>query len=55
MVCIYPAVKSMQEGLQALRAGDLKRVGELGINWSQFNELIGVKRWRRLEEESAVR
>jgi 2-methylisocitrate lyase-like PEP mutase family enzyme len=55
MVCIYPAVKSMLEALQALREGDLKRVGELGINWSQFNELIGVKRWRRLEEESAVR
>jgi 2-methylisocitrate lyase-like PEP mutase family enzyme len=54
MVCIYPAVKSMLEALQALREGDLKRVGELGINWSQFNELIGVKRWRRLEE-SAVR
>jgi len=55
MVCIYPAVKSMLEALQALREGDLNRVGELGINWSQFNELIGVKRWRRLEEESAVR
>ena len=55
MVCIYPAVRSMQEALQALRAGDLKQVGELGINWSQFNELIGVKKWRRLEEESAVR
>ncbi|MGB7571559.1 MAG: isocitrate lyase/PEP mutase family protein [Methanothrix sp.] len=55
MVCIYPAVRSMQDALQALREGDLKRVGELGINWSDFNELIGVKRWRRLEEESAVR
>jgi 2-methylisocitrate lyase-like PEP mutase family enzyme len=55
MVCIYPAVKSMQEALQALREGDLKRVGELGINWSDFNELIGVKKWRRLEEVSAVR
>ena len=55
MVCIYPAVRSMQEALQALKEGDLARVGELGINWSQFNELIGVKKWRRLEEESAVR
>lgn len=55
MVCIYPAVRSMQEALKALRAGDLNGVGELGINWSQFNELIGVRRWRRLEEESAAR
>ena len=55
MVCIYPAVRSMQEALQALKEGDLARVGELGINWSQFNELIGVKKWRQLEEESAVR
>ena len=55
MVCLYPAVKSMLEALQALRMGDLTRVGELGINWSEFNELIGVRRWRRLEEESAAR
>jgi len=54
MVCIYPAVKSMQEALRALREGDLKKVGDLGINWSAFNELIGVKKWKRLEEESAV-
>jgi len=55
MVCIYPAVRSMQEALKALSEGDLKQVGELGINWSQFNELIGVKKWRQLEEESAAR
>ena len=55
MVCIYPAVRSMQEALRALKEGDLARVGELGINWSQFNELIGVKKWRRLEEENAVK
>lgn len=55
MVCIYPAVKSMQEALRALKEGDLKQVGELGINWSDFNELIGVKKWRRLEEESNAR
>lgn len=52
MVCLYPAAKSMLSALQALRVGDLEKVGELGINWSEFNELIGVKGWRRLEEES---
>jgi len=45
----------MQEALRALKEGDLKQVGELGINWSDFNELIGVKKWRRLEEESNAR
>jgi methylisocitrate lyase len=51
MVCIYPAAKAMLNALNALKNGDLTRVGELGINWSEFNELIGVRRWRQLEGE----
>jgi len=51
MVCLYPAVKGMQDSLQALKNWDLEKVGELGINWSEFNELIGVKKWRQLEKE----
>jgi methylisocitrate lyase len=51
MVCLYPAVRAMQDSLQALRNWDLEKVGELGINWSEFNELIGVKKWRQLEKE----
>ncbi|HPS90958.1 MAG TPA: isocitrate lyase/PEP mutase family protein [Methanothrix sp.] len=51
MVCLYPAVKAMQESLQALKNWDLEKVGELGIDWSMFNELIGVKKWRQLEKE----
>jgi methylisocitrate lyase len=51
MVCLYPAVRTMQESLQALKNWDLEKVGELGINWSEFNELIGVKKWRLLEKE----
>lgn len=53
MVCLYPAVKSMVNALRALRESDLKQVGELGINWHEFNEIIGVKRWRQMESESA--
>jgi len=53
MVCLYPAVKSMISGLRALREGDLTKLGELGINWHDFNDIIGVKRWRQLESESA--
>lgn len=51
MVCLYPAVKAMSSALKALKDGDLELVGASGINWSEFNELIGVKRWRQLEEQ----
>lgn len=51
MVCLYPAAKAMFNALLALKNDDLEKVGELGINWSEFNELIGVKKWRQLEGE----
>lgn len=51
MVCLYPAVKAMMGALKALKDDELDGVGELGINWSEFNDLIGVKRWRQLEGE----
>jgi methylisocitrate lyase len=51
MVCIYPAAKAMLNALISLKKGDLAGIAELGVNWSEFNELIGVRRWRQLEEE----
>jgi len=51
MVCLYPAAKAMLNALLALKEGDLKKVGEIGINWSEFNELIGVRKWKQLETE----
>ena len=51
MVCLYPAAKAMLNALLALKNGDLEKVGELGINWSEFNELIGVRKWKQLESE----
>lgn len=51
MVCLYPAVRAMSSALQALKSGDLQKVGELGINWSEFNDLIGARRWREMEKE----
>ncbi|MFZ2472691.1 MAG: isocitrate lyase/PEP mutase family protein [Methanothrix sp.] len=51
MVCLYPAAKAMSNALQALIDGDLERVGELGINWSEFNVLMGGRKWRQLEGE----
>lgn len=51
MVCVYPAAKAMLNALLALKNGDLEKIGEMGVNWSEFNELIGVKKWRQIEEE----
>ena len=51
MVCLYPAAKAMLEALLALKNDDLQKVGEIGINWSEFNELIGVVKWRQMEKE----
>jgi len=51
MICLYPAAKAISNALQALKDGDLEAVGELGVNWSEFNELIGARKWRQLESE----
>jgi 2-methylisocitrate lyase-like PEP mutase family enzyme len=51
MVCVYPAAKAMLNALVALKNGDLAKIGEMGVNWSEFNELIGVKKWRQIEDE----
>ena len=51
MVCLYPAAKAMLNALRALKNNDLQKVGEIGINWSEFNELIGVVKWRQMEKE----
>ncbi|MFZ3148143.1 MAG: isocitrate lyase/PEP mutase family protein [Methanothrix sp.] len=51
MICLYPAAKAMSNALQALKYGDLEKVGELGINWSEFNKLMGSRKWRQLEGE----
>ena len=42
---------AMSNALQALKNDDLEKVGELGIDWSEFNELIGSLKWRQLEGE----
>lgn len=51
MVCLYPAVRAMSSALEALKSFDLQKVGELGINWSEFNDLIGARLWRERERE----
>ncbi len=51
MVCLYPAVKAMQEALDALKNKDLETMVKLGVSWREFNEIVGLSEWRRLELE----
>lgn len=51
MVCLYPATKAMMEALMALKKRDFAKVVELGVSWSEFNEIVGFKRWRELESK----
>lgn len=49
MVCLYPAARAMIKSLEALRAGDLKNVGEMGVSWTEFNKIVGIEQWDKLE------
>ncbi|MGJ8455394.1 isocitrate lyase/PEP mutase family protein [Pseudothermotoga sp. U03pept] len=49
MVCLYPATKAMIEALKALKENDFNKVAQLGVSWSEFNDLVGYKEWRELE------
>ncbi|HBT39208.1 MAG: Putative methylisocitrate lyase [Thermotoga sp. 50_1627] len=51
MVCLYPATKAMIEALKALREKDFQKVVELGVSWSEFNEIVGYTEWRRMESK----
>ena len=51
MVCLYPATKAMQQALAALKEGDLAGMAELGVSWAEFNELVNLSAWRKLELE----
>jgi len=52
MVCLYSATKAMAESLRVLReTRDVKRLAGMGVSWAEFNELVGVSRWRQLELE----
>ncbi|HEY8540958.1 MAG TPA: isocitrate lyase/PEP mutase family protein [Pseudothermotoga sp.] len=51
MVCLYPATKAMMESLQALKERNFKKVIDLGVSWSEFNEIVGFGKWRELEKK----
>ena len=53
MVCLYSATKAMMEALRELKeTRDVARIMELGVSWAEFNEIIGLRRWRQLELEA---
>jgi methylisocitrate lyase len=52
MVALYPAAKAMQESLRVLKEEkDIQKVGEMGVSWSEFNEIVGFDSWREWELE----
>lgn len=54
MVCLYPATKAMIQALEALKEKDLNKIAQLGLNWSEFNEIVGLKSWNELEKKYSV-
>lgn len=54
MVCLYPATKAMIQALEALKQKDLNKIAQLGVNWSEFNEIVGLKSWNELEKKYSV-
>ncbi|ABV32613.1 MULTISPECIES: isocitrate lyase/PEP mutase family protein [Pseudothermotoga] len=49
MICLYPATKAIMEALNALKNKDLEKISHMGVNWSEFNEIVGIKKWNKLE------
>jgi 2-methylisocitrate lyase-like PEP mutase family enzyme len=50
MICLYPAVKEMMKALAELKSGrDLKKIAAMGVDWAEFNDLVGNTKWRELE------
>ena len=53
MICLYPAAKAMMDALYELKHGrDIRKIAGMGVSWAEFNNLVGVNKWRRLEIES---
>lgn len=50
MVALYPAARAMQEALHVLKhERDLDKLGDLGMSWSEFNDLVGLQGWKHME------
>lgn len=50
MVCLYAAAKAMMEALKVLKeTRNIASLSNMGVNWSTFNEMVGMDGWRRRE------
>lgn len=52
MVALYAATKAMYEALRILKeTEDIRALENMGVSWIEFNEIIGLRKWRQLELE----
>ncbi len=53
MICLYPAAKAMVDALDELRHGrNIRTISEMGVSWAEFNDLVGINKWRKMEIEA---
>lgn len=56
MIALYPAAKAMMEALKTFKeTRDLKKLAEMGVSWSEFNEIVGMTKWRAMELEFSTK
>ncbi|MGC8910018.1 MAG: isocitrate lyase/PEP mutase family protein [Fervidicoccaceae archaeon] len=56
MIALYPATKAIMEALKTFKeTRDLKKLASMGVSWSEFNEIVGMSRWRAMELEFSTR
>jgi len=52
MVALYAATKAMYEALKVLKeTRDVRALEKLGVTWWEFNDIVGLMKWRLLELE----
>ncbi len=52
MIALYPAAKAMKEALEVLKEEkNIMKIGEMGVSWAEFNNIVGFEDWRKLELE----
>lgn len=52
MLCLYTATKAMIEALKVLKeTRDLDKIASMGVTWHEFNDIVGLSKWRKLELE----
>lgn len=51
MICLYPAIKAMQNSLHELANGrSLDKIIAMGIDWEESNNIVGFNEWKFREQ-----